>query len=246
VVSVGARVDALANPSVQRWLLVALAIAGGVGALVFLGVLWTARRPISAPARVFRRRAGAVGLFVAVAAGAGYAVLSTPVDNGTTARPPVAAGAGPGGEGEGGVEVATERQFSSRKLPALSVDAPDGWKLEVDQTGRKLTAAGGTARLLVSSAILTEAVEVEAMLRQLAETQRSLGFEVSATFTDRIGDLPAAGFVAAGPTRSICTFMVKRDLRLATSLICTSEGKVSARDACRPVLAKIRWRAPGP
>ena len=236
-----ARVDALANPSVQHWLLVALAIAAGAGALVFLGVMWTARRPMAAPARVFRRRAGAVGLFVAVAAGAGYAVLSTPVDNGTTARPPVAAGA----EGEG-VEVATERQFSSGKLPALSVDAPDGWKLEVDQTGRKLTAASGTARLLVSSAILTEAVDVEAMVRQLAETQRSLGFEVSATFTDRIGDLPAAGFLATGPTRSICTFMVKRDVRLATSLICTSEGKASARDACRPVLAKIRWRAPGP
>jgi hypothetical protein len=81
------------------------------------------------------------------------------------------------------------------------------------------------------------------MLRQLAQTQRALGFEVGDTFSDRVGDLPAAGFLATGPARSICTWMVKRDTRLATSLICTSETKVSAREACRPAIAAIRWRA---
>ena len=233
--------DVLANPSLQRWLLVALAIAAGVGAILFLGALWTARRPMPVQARVLRRRVGAIGLFVVVAAGAALAVLSQPVDDGNSASR-VNAGA----EGERGdvVEVATDRQFSSAKLPALSVDAPQGWTLALDDKGRKLTAAAGTARLLVSSAILTDAVDVEAMLRKLAETQGALGFEVGAVFTDRIGDLPAAGFLATGPARSICTFMVKRDARLATSLICTSEGKTSAREACRAVIANIHWRAP--
>jgi hypothetical protein len=196
---------------------------------------------LTAQTRIFRRRVAAVVLFAAVAGAAAYAVLSTPVDNGNTAP---SASAGADGEGGGVVDVATERQFSSGKLPALSVDAPDGWKLELDPAGRKLTAAGAAARLIVSSAVLTDAVDVQALLRQLAETQRGLGFEVGDFFSDRIGDLPAAGFLATGPTRSICTFMVRRDVRLATSLICTSEGKGSAREACRPVLAKVRWRAP--
>jgi hypothetical protein len=235
-------VDVLANPSLQRWLLVALAIGAGVGAILFLGALWTARRPMPAQARVLRRRVGAIGLFVVVAAGAALAVLSQPVDDGSSAA------VGGRAEGERGdvVEVASDRQFSSAKLPALSVDAPPGWTLALDEKGRKLTAAAGTARLLVSSAILTDAVDVEAMLRKLAETQGTLGFEAGAVFTDRIGDLPAAGFLATGPSRSICTFMVKRDARLATSLICTSDGKTSAREACRAVIANIHWRAPAP
>jgi hypothetical protein len=235
-------VDALANPSVQRWLLVVLASAAAAGAILFVGVLWTARRPMPAQARVLRRRIGAVGLFIVVAAGAALAVLSTPVDTGTDARPVVVAEGEAAGAGT--PEVTTERRFSSGKLPALSLDAPDGWTLALDEKGRKLTASGGAGRLLISSARLTEAVDVEAMLRQLAQTQRTLGFDIGDTFSDRVGDLPAAGFLATGPTRSICTWMVKRDTRLATSLICTSETKVSAREACRPAIAAIQWRAP--
>ena len=236
--------DVLANPSVQRWLLVVLAVAAGAGAILFLGVLWTARRPMPAQARVFRRRVGAVGLFVVVAAGAALAVLSTPVETGTVA-PSAADVAGEAGDGGAEVpDVATDRRFSSAKLPALSLDAPAGWTLALDEKSRKLTATGGAGRLMISSALLTEAVDVEAMLRQLAQTQRALGFEVGDTFSDRVGDLPAAGFLATGPARSISTWMVKRDTRLATSLICTSETKVSAREACRPAIGAIHWRAP--
>ena len=125
--------DVLANPSVQRWLLVVLAVAAGAGALLFLGVLWTARRPMPAQARVFRRRVGAVGLFVVVAAGAALAVLSTPVETGTDA-PSVAVG---GGEAGADVpDVATARRFSSAKLPALSLDASAGWTLALDEKSR--------------------------------------------------------------------------------------------------------------
>jgi hypothetical protein len=233
-------VEVLANPSVQRSLLLALAMAAAAGAAMFLWALWTARGPLPNQTRVFRRRVGAVGLFVVVAAGAALAVLRQPVDAGTGEETAVAGA----GDDSGGVEVSTNRRFSSAKLPALSLDAPEGWTLALDEKGHKLTAAGGAGRLLVSSAILTDAVDVEAMLRQLAGAQRELGFEVGDTFTDRIGEVPAAGFLAKGPTRSICTWMVKRDTRLATSLICTSETKVSARDACRAPIAAIRWRAP--
>src|SRR5262245_23914476 len=100
---------------------------------MFLGALWTARRPPSAQARVFRRRVAAVGLFIVVMAGGAFALLSTPVDDGT-ARGRSATGAD--AEGEGGVDIATERRFSSGRLPALSLDAPEGWKLNLDTTGR--------------------------------------------------------------------------------------------------------------
>ena len=84
------------------------------------------------------------------------------------------------------------------------------------------------------------------LLAKLAETQRALGFEVGDTFKDRLGDLPAAGFLATGPARSVCTWMVKRDTHLASSVICTAEGKQTAREACRPLLAKLHWRTPRP
>ncbi len=243
VISVVARVDALTNPAFQRSFLIALATIAGIGAAMFLGALWTARRSASAQARVLRRRIGAVGLFAVVTAGAGYAVLSLPVDPGANARArmaPVGPDGGPDGE-----DVVSSRRFSSTRLPALTLDAPDGWTLALDEKAHRLNADGARAHLSVSTAILIEAVDVTAMLRDLAETQRALGFAVGDIFTDRIGDLPAAGFLATGPERSVGTWMIKRDTRLATSVICTADGKATAREACRDVLTRIRWRAPG-
>lgn len=237
--------DALANSSVQRIILVVLAAIAALGAVTFLGVLWTARGPLSAQARIFRRRVGAVAAFVVVAAGAAFVVLRTPVESGTSALPGLApAVSGPGDAGEG--EVTSASRFSSAGLPALSLDAPDGWTLQWNKGSRKLTATSDGARLLVSTAILTEAVDAERLLAKLAETQRALGFEVGDTFRERLGDLPAVGFLATGPVRSVCTWMVKRDTHLASSIICTAEGKRTAREACRPLLAKLRWRAPQP
>ena len=236
------RVDALTNPEFQRSLQIGLVVAAAVGAVAFLVALWTARRTASAQARVRRGRVGAIGLFITVAAGAALAVLATPVETGTGARvvasPQTDVSVAPD-------EVVSARRFSSAKMPALSLDAPDGWTLELDEKGRKLAATGARARLSISSAMLTEAVDVDALLGKLAETQRALGFDVGATFTDRIGDLPATAFLATGPTRSVCTWMLKRDARLATSIICTAEGKTTAREACRPVIERVRWRTPG-
>ena len=236
--------DALANPAFQRSLLIALAAIGGIGAAMFLGALWTARRAASAQARVRRRRVGAIGLFAVVTAGAGYAVLSTPVDSGTTARDLTGPVADAGAHGDDGDDVVSARRFSSSKLPALTLDAPDGWTLALDEKAHRLNADGAGAHLAVSTAILREAVDVTPMLRQLGETQRALGFDVGDTFADRIGDLAAPGFLAAGPARSVSTWMVRRDTHLATSVICTADGKATAREACRAVLARIRWRTP--
>lgn len=233
------RVDALANPAFQRTLQLVLALLAAVGAAMLVGALWSARRPMSTSARVLRKRVGAIGLFVAVAAGAAYAVLATPVDTGAGAQTP---GALPPEAPQ--EEVSTPQRFSSARMPALSLEAPAGWTLMLDEKGRKLTAAGDRARLLVSSAVLADAVDVESLLRQMADTQRTLGFDVGPLFTDRIGDLPAAGFLATGTGRSVSTWMVKRGAHLASSLICTADGKISARDACRAVIANIRWRAP--
>ena len=231
--------DFLADPTLQRRLLIGLAVIGAAGVATLLGVLWTARRPMPHQARVRRKRVGTVALFVIVAAGAAFAVLATPVDTETTsASAPLAAPA------DGEVEVVSAGRFSSAKLPALSMTAPDGWRLELDKTKRKLTATSDNARLLVSTAILAEAVDVDTWIRQMADTQRALGFEVSALFHDQVGDLPATGFLATGPAQSICTWMVKRDTHLASSLICTTEGKRTAREVCRGPLASLRWRAP--
>jgi hypothetical protein len=237
-------VDGLANPSLQRWLPIALAVVAALGAAAFVGVLLTAGRPLPARARAFRKRLGMAGLLVVVAAGAAFVVLRTPAESGTGVGPAAPAG----GETTDGVpegEVATARRFSSARLPAVSLDAPDGWRLEHDKAGRKLVAASDGARLLVSTAILNEIVDVQALLAKLAETQRTLDFDVGDTFSDRIGDLTAVGFLATSPARSVCVWMVKRDAHLASSLICTAEGKKrSARDACRAPLANLRWRPP--
>ena len=193
-----------------------------------------------ARARVFRKQVGAVALFVVVAAGAAYALLRTPVEpegGATRAAAPVA---DVGAE----AEIVSPRRFSSTKLPALELEAPDGWKLELDDKTRKLVARNDNVRLLVSTAVLTDAVDVEEMLRQMAETQRELGFDVGPTFSEPLGGLPAAGFVATGQGQSVCTWMIRRDTHLASSAICTADGKLTAREACRDPLAKLRWRTP--
>lgn len=234
--------DALANPSLQHGLSIALAVVAALGAVTSIAVLWSARRSMPAQARVFRRRVGVVALFVAVAAGAAGAVLSRPVDSqfGALAAPPP-----PGAVAVADDEVVSARRFSSAKLPALSVDAPDGWHLELDKAGRKLKAiSSGGAHLLISTAVLKEVVDVDFFLGQLAERQRGLGYDVGDTISDRLGDLPAVGFVAKSAAQSVCAWMVKRDAHLASSVICTSDDKVPARDACRAVLASLRWRPP--
>jgi hypothetical protein len=232
-------VDVLTKPEFQRSLQIVLAVVAAVGAAMFLGVLWTARRQMPAQARIRQRRIGAVGLFTMVAAGAAFAALATPVEPAPGARPIVAADDPAAPE-----EVVSPRRFTSSKMPALALDAPDGWTLALDDKARKLAATAEHARLGISTAVLTDAVDVEDLLGKLAETQRALGFEVGSTFTDRIGDLPAAGFLATGPERSVCTWMVKRDTHLATSIICTADGEPTAREACRPLIERVRWRAP--
>jgi len=233
-------VDVLTNPSLHRSLPLACAAIAVLGAATFLFVLWSARRPMSARARVWRKRLGMAGLSLAVIAGSGYAMVA-PVEPDPIAPP--AAAAADAGASDDGVEVISDRRFSSAKLPAISLEVPEGWRLALDKKGRKLSASSESARLLVSTAVLKEAVDVESLLRQMSESQRALGFDVGATFTERVGDLPAAGFLATGPTRSVCTWMVKRDAHLATSLICSADGKPTAREACRAPLAAIHWRA---
>ena len=95
-----------------------------------------------------------------------------------------------------------------------------------------------------STATLSEAVDVDAWIRQMADRQQALSFEVSALFSDRLGDLPATGFLATGPAQSVCTWMVKRDTHLASSSY--RRPRASARRARRAAvpLATLRWRAP--
>ena len=231
--------DVLTNSGFQRTLPIVLVIVAAAGAVMVAGALWSAGRARSASARVLRRRVAAIGLFVAVAAGAAYGILSLPVEPAAGPAPSDAT-SGPATEDE----VSSARRFTSARLPALSLDAPDGWTLALDGKGRKLSASGDGARLLISTAVLAGGVDVPSLLQQMADSQRTLGFDVGAPFSDRIGDLPAMGFVSTGPTRSVCTWMIKRDTHLATSIICSADGKVSAREACRPVIAKLQWRAP--
>lgn len=233
--------DALANPSLQRGLSLALVAIAAAGALIGAAMLVSARASNQAGARLRRRRVGVVALFVAVAAGAALAALSAPVEQ--AARAPLEAAARPGPASE--PEVVSARRFSSAKMPALSLDAPDGWQLQLDEAARKLTASStGGARLLITTAALTEAIDVDLLLGQLADRQRALGFEVGEPFKDRLGDLPAAGFVATAGTRSVRFWMVRRDTHLVSSVICSTDGKQPARDACRAPLATLRWRAP--
>jgi hypothetical protein len=231
-------VDALTNPSVQHALSIVLAALASAGVLLFVAMASTARRAASTGARLLRRRVAVVSLFVALAAGAAFGVLSLPVDSGSLAQPTDAPRSGSPSE----PDVVSAERFSSGKLPALSLTAPDGWRLELDGRAHKLIARGNGARLQISTAILTETVDVESLLRQLADGQRALGFDVGETFTDRLGDLPATGFLATAPSRSVCAWLIRRDAHLASSVICSSEGKASAREACRAPLASLRWR----
>ena len=100
--------DVLTKPEFQRSLQIGLAVVAAIGAALFLGVLWTARRPMPAQARVRQRRIGAVGLFAMVAAGAAFAALATPVEPAPGTRP-----VGAGVDAPAPDDVVSPRQFSS-------------------------------------------------------------------------------------------------------------------------------------
>jgi hypothetical protein len=140
-------------------------------------------------------------------------------------------------------DVIEKGRFSSRKLPALSAEAPAEWAFEVEKAGKLVARRGGT-RLVISTAHLREVVDARLLLQSMADAQTAQGLEVGQPFPDRIGELAAVGAQADGQGRSVSTWMVKRGDHLVSSLMCLSEGTAPAREACRPVIATVRWKTP--
>ena len=135
--------------------------------------------------------------------------------------------------------------FVGQRLPALALDAPDGWTLEGAKVGRKLAISGDQARPAIrhgdpdgggrrrGAAPAARPDAARAGVRGRRHVQRP---------DRRICRRP--GFLATGPCgRSAPGW--SSAMRTSCRRHLHADGKPTAREACRPLLAKLRWRAPG-
>jgi hypothetical protein len=141
-------------------------------------------------------------------------------------------------------EVKTPIRFSSSRLPALSIDAPAGWHLTFDRNTGKLEATGKAA-LVIKTALLTEAVDPAAIVKQAVDLWVSSGASIEGSFNGSFDGLNAVGTSVRFAAHSATVWVVKRGDRLVTTMVCKAEG-LGAREDCRSVIATLRWRAPGP
>jgi hypothetical protein len=186
--------------------------------------------PASSPrARVI----GGVAL-VAVAAALVIGLVLTKRPN----YPGAAAGPHPGAE----PDVITPTRFSSDQPPALSLEAPPGWQLTYDQNTGKLEAIGKGA-LQIKTAILPGSVDPAAIVKEAVDLWVSSGGTVEGTFNGSIDGLNALATSVRFAAHSAVVWVVKRGDRLVTTMVCKAEG-LEAREACRAVIATLRWRAP--
>ena len=145
--------------------------------------------------------------------------------------------------------VVSERVFDSKDLPAVKLEAPDGWRIEFDSANRLVAAVQGsdpiaTAKTVfqINSSTLSDDTDLDRILAIASKALEDRGMTRGDSFTETIDGLPARGRVLRGDTDDSCLWFVKRGPRFVSALICRSRSPTNAREACNPVLERLRWR----
>ncbi len=147
-------------------------------------------------------------------------------------------------------EVVDERTFESAALPALRVDAPEGWRVALDPDARRVTVAdaAGTAPAVLFTRRIEEAGSAAGVRAELRRQLEASSVQVS-EFDDTIAGAPARGLAAKVTGAANASFCVDRrdapaGARLVTVIQCRAPEGRDARTACRPVLDRLRWVVP--
>lgn len=218
-----------------------IAISLGFGAIV-VAVRGSRRAPLS---REQRTRLGVLGAVVFLVFTAARLLLSDTLA--PIARPgaaPTSSGAAPTPS-----EIVTDRTFESAALPAMRIDAPDGFRVSFDGATRRVsvTDAGGQTLVLVFTRVLDDggsAAGVRAELRRQLEASGVAAVD----FDDTIAGASAVGIAAKVEGASNASWCVDRPgpagKPMVTVVQCRAPADREARAACAPVLERLRWVVP--
>ncbi len=145
--------------------------------------------------------------------------------------------------------VVSDRDFDSKQLPAVKLEAPDGWRIEFDSAKGLVAAVSGsdpiaTAKTVfqVNSSTLSDDADLDRILAISSKSLVDRGMTTGDTFTETIDGLPARGRVLRGDTDETCLWFVWRGPRFVSALICRSRIPTNAREACKSVIERLRWR----
>jgi hypothetical protein len=139
--------------------------------------------------------------------------------------------------------IAAMTHFSSTTFPSLSLDAPDGWVLSHDSEKGEIVAAGPHGSLSIRT---SRAIDGDAFLRNLADMAAEEKGKDEGAFNETFDGLAASGRSFRFDASATAAWYVPRSSSLATTIICKVDGAESPRDACRPALSTLKWRAANP
>jgi len=149
-------------------------------------------------------------------------------------------------------DVITDRVFSSGRMPAVDLELPAGWRLThgvadgVPDVVTVTSAADAGARtiLVIQSSRLDEPVVVARLAADLAAGLEPSGAKLAPTREAEIDGLAATEVSAdRADGAGVTVWIVKRGDRFVSYLYCFAPPGLSG--ACAPVLARVRWHAPG-
>jgi hypothetical protein len=145
--------------------------------------------------------------------------------------------------------LVSARSFDSNDQPAVAIEAPEGWRVEFDGSQRLLMVVKGTepnadaaAVFQVKSASLSDQLDIDKMQRITTNELKRQGWTVGDPFSDNIDGRSAIGFTAAGAEEKKCAWFVKRGAKHVSVLMCVSRDATDPKDACHPVLGRLKWR----
>lgn len=142
------------------------------------------------------------------------------------------------------VEVITETRFSSAAPPAISIDAPSGWRVSFESDARRVTLADGQGNVLVIFSRQLDENGSASGVRSAVRADLEKRGLTTVEFEDSIDGKPALGLIAEESASAIASFVVDRGGRYVSVVQCRAPRDRDARAACRPALTQLHWVTP--
>jgi len=141
-------------------------------------------------------------------------------------------------------EVVTETSFESTDLPAVKLDAPDGWRVSFDHQTRRLSLTNAEGTMLVVFARYLEAGGSAAGVRNEVKTQLESSGQKPVEFEESVDGRNALGLVSVDGGSALASWSIDRGGSLVSVLQCRTASNREARTACRPALDRLHWLVP--
>lgn len=146
--------------------------------------------------------------------------------------------------------VHTDKRFSSSTNPSLTLDAPEGWRIEFDRPKGLVSVVKGTLPASEAPAVLT----VDSFLLQGTDFHRAMveikpllereGLTMERSASEPLSGKPSMLFSVRTQGVSVSNWLVKRETPLWSSVKCITRDGSDPRAACAAVLERLKWQTP--